>query len=688
MESADKKADAPESLAAIGASGAERSVRLQRDYSTLVKTQILSDFDTLRTLPALATLRSLRQWIAFQVTPSEDGKANKKPINPHKPHLTGAKSNDATTWGTLDEAIAKAKEIGPTGVVGFVFTENDPFCGIDFDHCRTEAGLLTLQASTRVASLDSYTEQSVTGTGVHTIILGSKPGENSKKGDIEIYDCGRAFIMTGRPINSKAIESRQEQLEQLYYEVWPKATEPAKAPQPARTNGPFRTGLSESDEAVIAYMRSKPNLAHLWDGDWQADGHPSRSEGEFALAGALLWRTGGSIEQTDRLFRQSGLYVEKWDRLGPKTMEKLLSTMKSFYDPTYHEPEPIQPEPVRPASPPEASKPVAKTQPNERWNGKDLMLAEFPPPRWLVPDMIPEGLVVLGGRPKLGKSWLALQLAVAVSSSGKFLDHDVPQGKVLYLAFEDSKRRIRERLWTQKASPDAVQHIVFRIGHQLQAPLQVLWDELNSDKYQLCVIDTFTRLAGRLDQNDVGVMSVFMSKIQTFAIENGMTVLMIDHHNKMVAAYQDVIDNILGSTGKSAPIDAAFGLYRERGTQNATLKSTGRDIEDAELALQWDPITCCWQNLGEADTVRKESARGKVLQAIEELQEFDQLATSTTIAKHLGMHQGNVSRELAELLRLGKIVKTPRAGKDQPYILSHIEREEKDDDIGDIHDIR
>ncbi|MGH3737200.1 MAG: AAA family ATPase, partial [Micromonosporaceae bacterium] len=94
------------------------------------------------------------------------------------------------------------------------------------------------------------------------------------------------------------------------------------------------------------------------------------------------------------------------------------------------------------------------------WNLGDLLAAEFPEPRWAVPDLIPEGVTLLAGQPKVGKSWLSLGLAVAVASGGKALgDIDVEPGAVLYAALEDTPRRLQDRLGRvlggQYPSPEA-----------------------------------------------------------------------------------------------------------------------------------------------------------------------------------------------------------------------------------------
>ncbi|MGI8701240.1 MAG: AAA family ATPase [Nocardioidaceae bacterium] len=90
---------------------------------------------------------------------------------------------------------------------------------------------------------------------------------------------------------------------------------------------------------------------------------------------------------------------------------------------------------------------VQPTRPRTSWTAAELMACEFPEPRWAVPGIIAEGVTLLAGAPKVGKSWLALGLGIAVATGGKALGAlDVMEGDVLYLALEDPPRRLQDRL--------------------------------------------------------------------------------------------------------------------------------------------------------------------------------------------------------------------------------------------------
>ena len=139
-------------------------------------------------------IQALPQWVARN--------AGKVPMNPR----TGKNASpaDRQTWGTLQEALDACSRYNLAGV-GFVFSADDPYCGVDLDHCRDQkTGEIKGWARLIVDRLQGYAEISPSGTGVHIIIKAKLPdGAKHKKtlpdgGAVEFYDSGRYFTMTGR----------------------------------------------------------------------------------------------------------------------------------------------------------------------------------------------------------------------------------------------------------------------------------------------------------------------------------------------------------------------------------------------------------------------------------------------------------------------------------------------------------
>ena len=105
-----------------------------------------------------------------------------------------ASTTDPSTWATFEEAVAAAAANDAYAGIGFVFTENDPYVGIDLDNCIDAiTGELTAEASSIVTAIESYTERTPSGNGLHIIVRGKLPEEGRKKGNIEMYDYRALF---------------------------------------------------------------------------------------------------------------------------------------------------------------------------------------------------------------------------------------------------------------------------------------------------------------------------------------------------------------------------------------------------------------------------------------------------------------------------------------------------------------
>ena len=298
------------------------------------------------------------------------------------------------------------------------------------------------------------------------------------------------------------------------------------------------------------------------------------------------------------------------------------------------------------------------------WTAAELLAAQFPDPKWAVPGLVPTGLTLLAGRPKLGKSWLALQFAMAVATGGAALGRNVGEGRVLYLALEDGPRRIQNRLRLQHSTPTG--QIDFRFEWPpLAGPGSAeLFTEVDQGGYALVVVDTISRALGRADQMKLEDMNVTLGALQRFAVDRDFALLLVDHHRKNGGGAGDVIDDVMGSTSKAAVADAAIGLYRERGKKGATLKVTGRDLEELELALDWDAQLHAWQATGTAAGVRADTVQGEILLALDE---FGGEATAPELARFLGKLANHVTRELQELMAKGVVARGDKRGKTVPY---------------------
>ncbi len=269
-------------------------------------------------------LKDYNNWVCWEIQ-IRDGKETKIP---HSPHGGFAKADDPSTWGTFEQAQACFEQNEKLSGLGFVFGDNDPFCGIDLDKCRNpETGKIDAKAQTIIDDFASYTEISPSGKGVHIIIEGRKKGTKARKGKIEMYDTGRYFTMTGDVVdNQTTIEHRQEALDKLYDDLFttPKS-EPAQPQMGSLSDG---TLIEKAKNA-----RNGTKFSALWEGDI-AD-YDSPSEADLALCSLLAFWTGGDYDAIDRLFRQSELVREKWterEDYRASTIEKALSASHQFFE--------------------------------------------------------------------------------------------------------------------------------------------------------------------------------------------------------------------------------------------------------------------------------------------------------------------------------------------------------------------
>jgi len=290
----------------------------------------------------------------------------------------------------------------------------------------------------------------------------------------------------------------------------------------------------------------------------------------------------------------------------------------------------------------------------------DILTTDFPEPVWAVPGLLPVGLSILAGAAKVGKSWLALQIAQSVASGGVVFEHKVDTGPVLYLALEDPPRRLKERMnkqsWSAGLDADfmTVGNFYDRIGDLRNGGAERLSKQIERRGYRMVTIDTLSR-AIFADQNDVRDMTTWLTPMQEIAHENECAIVLIDHHKKSKGFDPDVIADILGSTAKGAMADTIIGLYRERGKPGAKIAITGRDIEEKILTVKMDWLTGCWQ-LDEDTSQNLSGVHNDLLEALEQIGHCGVSELAEAIGKGKE-NRGYVYRMLAKLEESGHVYK-------------------------------
>jgi hypothetical protein len=294
----------------------------------------------------------------------------------------------------------------------------------------------------------------------------------------------------------------------------------------------------------------------------------------------------------------------------------------------------------------------------ETFTAHDLMALELPPVRWAVPGIVPEGVTLLAGKPKLGKSWLALALAVAIASGGVALGTKrVEQGEALYLGLEDNRRRLQGRLGKLLAGESAPEglHIATAWPRVDEGGEEALggWLEEHPEA-RLVVVDVLKRVRPRPSRHQ----SVYDADYESLEALHGLAgrhnVAMLCVHHLRKAGADDPMDEISGSTGLSGAADGVLLLKRDRGRGDAYLRVDGRDIEEpAELALTWDPNTAGWTLAGDAEQYRLSQTRAEVIEVLEEAGEP---MTPTEVADALGKSFNTIKQRLWHMSKEGQVL--------------------------------
>lgn len=268
-----------------------------------------------------AELKILPRWTGWRYT-NKDGKWTKLPLQAKNPSMP-ASSTDPKTWADFDTTF-DAYKAGHFDGIMFALSSDDPYTVVDMDGCAIDEDL-NQSANDALRRLNTYSELSPSGTGVHIWCRAEKPGEKSGAKSIgyEFYASKRFMTVTGASLVDcpETIENRQDELNALYAEVFPA---PAIQEPTTSSNGAMP---SLSDDEVIAKARSAKNgdkFSRLWTGDTSHyDNDDSRADA--ALAGTLAFWTNDD-SQVERLMRRSGLNREKFDR--PDYLERTIGAAR------------------------------------------------------------------------------------------------------------------------------------------------------------------------------------------------------------------------------------------------------------------------------------------------------------------------------------------------------------------------
>jgi hypothetical protein len=262
------------------------------------------------------------------------------------------------------------------------------------------------------------------------------------------------------------------------------------------------------------------------------------------------------------------------------------------------------------------------------------------------------------GGSKIGKSWLALQLVIAIDRGACFLGN-IPTQKlgVVYFALEDTEERIKRRLtkygvdefsdaWletTWKHSPSSLKHFL----HE-------------NPRFKVVIIDTLQKFARINDIKDYTETVNVLSTLKQIADDLGVSIVAVHHTRKgSENGAGDWMDGGLGSVGINATADCSITLTRKRDSAEGFVRATGRDIEDIHWSLRWDKAACSWSRIGDAPKEKSLSEDQQIVFHILE-EEAPNPVPTAIIAEKTGKSEGNTINMLKRLVTTGFVTKKGR----------------------------
>ena len=280
-------------------------------------------------------LKRLPNWICWNAVYDEDrGKIKKLPVNPK----TGgnAQSNNPDTWTDFYTAVKASEKFSG---IGFMFG-NCEYFGVDIDGVGEELNAYRNGDGDNIVSefiheLQSYSEISQSGKGIHIICKGNLPKNGRRKGNVEMYETGRFFVMTGNSCSEYCdIKDCTKSIQPLHSKYIGGGREPV--PRVVHT-----VNLSTANDIVKAACNAKngAKFRELYAGSYSKTEYGSPSEADMALCNMLAFWTGCDADKMDAIFRQSGLMREKWDRrqsgstYGALTIQKAIASCTTVYNP-------------------------------------------------------------------------------------------------------------------------------------------------------------------------------------------------------------------------------------------------------------------------------------------------------------------------------------------------------------------
>lgn len=286
----------------------------------------------------------------------------------------------------------------------------------------------------------------------------------------------------------------------------------------------------------------------------------------------------------------------------------------------------------------------------------ELEATHFEPVKYVVQDILPVGLAILSAPPKIGKTWMDMMISDSVASGAAFAGcKPVDQGDVLMLDLEGNRRRAKLRFKK------------LRQGEKAPAGLDVAneWPRMDRggldfirawakarERPRLVVIDIWVKFRPPRPGNADAYQFDYdcAKRLQELAHELGVAILVVHHNRK--AQDSDWLNDLSGSNGLAGGADTIVVIRRERGSADAVLYVTGRDLEDQELALRFDKDSCRWTIIGDAAEHRMKETRRRIFDVLAQSKDG---MTPKEVAEELGLKRDSAKQTLARMFKDGTV---------------------------------
>jgi hypothetical protein len=623
-------------------------------------------------------LPTLEQFINWYPVPLPNGKTDKIPCDTFGNNVD---VRDRRKWRSFLQASTSAHR------VGFIITPPYVFVDVDNAYNMTTGVWSDLARDVLATFPDAYTEVSQSGTGLHVIFRGTLPPghRTQRKGlKLEVYTGGRFVALTGYMARGSAEVDYSDRITgfMLHYglDLEPKPISFDEGRDSAWV-GP------ENDDELIAMalaqrptprqgLGNAPTFRELWEMDiaaltrkmpaeGRADGLPfDHSTVDASLMANLSYFTGRDLPRMVRLFeRWKGYRGERYTGKYAYRLERVVGVGASNPNVMQRGPgERALEASITPAPPGGKRQPCSNLL--TLMNGADIAEMEFPPLQYLADEFLPMGCWLLIGPPKRGKTWLMLDLAVAVAGGGESLGFKCEQGRVLYLALEESKRRIQDRtlqLCRQKGlnPKETLGQILFGTTGDDDIPTadgglyQMIADAMDADPtIKLVVVDTLHK-ARPMQRNGEGTYVYDRRCVDPFtdmlAARPGRAVVIVHHTRKSKSS--DPFEMASGSMGLTGAADGHIFLLPDDQGQ-MVMHVQGRDCEPIEWAMKLNKAQ--WEVLGDPDGAGMSDTRAKILAA---MQKYTMPVRAKDIAEDTGLEANTVSHRLRGLCKDGYVLK-------------------------------